>query len=98
MDEGRGKLRVLVEVLVTLGALWVSLPEHQRREFMMRMVTKSQRLTERAARRFGRVGIRDELRGNEAAAQVSYEAAYKLMTGPRERLSKLYDKLRGAIS
>lgn len=97
MDE-RGKLRVLVELLVTLGALWLSLPEHRRREILMRTVSSSQRLTERLARWSGRVGIRDELRGDEAAAQVSYDAAYRLMTGPRERLGKLYDKLRGAIT
>lgn len=82
------------QLLMLLVLMWMTMPEHQRREFLMRMIARGLKLTDRAASALGRSGMRQELVGVEEPP--AYDAAYRLMSGPRQRLVRLYNGLRGA--
>lgn len=96
MDESRGEqwAKLLLNLAVITGSLWLSLPEHKRREIQMRTVSKMRSRTQSLARTSARWAMYRELDGSGEG--VGYSIAYDLMTKPYQKFSRIYDRLRGA--
>ena len=95
MEERPSRLKLLADLILILSFFWMSLPGHQRQEILLRAVNNGRKLTEKAALRMGRAGMRAELCGDDRIARDNYTAAYSIMTGANARLGKLYDNIRG---
>lgn len=94
MDRERsGRLQRLAALLLTLVALWMTLPEHQRQLTMMRLTAFGQRLAARAARVEGHAGMGDELVGHTGDAERRYSLAYSLSRA-RDTFGRALDSMR----
>lgn len=88
-----GRIQRLAALLVTLGMLWLTLPEHQRRLILMRITHTLARATGRAAHREGHAGMADELARRNGEALRHYSAAYHLSRA-RDSFTRALDSLR----
>jgi hypothetical protein len=79
---------------LTLLAMWMMLPEHQRRLAVMRATRWLQAVADRAAARQGRAGMGAELAGRVGDALHRYQTAYSLSV-TRDRLARVYERQRG---
>jgi hypothetical protein len=94
MGNQPGRLQQLAAMALTLLAMWMMLPEHQRRLVVMRVTRYLQAVAARAAARQGRAGMGAELGGQLGEALHRYQTAFSLSTA-RDRLAGLYERQRG---
>lgn len=85
-----GKLEALTALASTLVAVWYILPPEEQRWMKLRAVRGLHRLSDRAARRAGRGGMRDELAGRDFQR---YGLAYRLSQA-RDRLAAALEDMR----
>lgn len=88
-------IRITAELAMTLMTFWYLTPEHERARLILSMTSRTTRMVEWLADRSGRYAMNCELAGDTGRAQWGYRLAYRLMTGPRSRLSTWYDHTRG---
>lgn len=88
-----GKAQRLAALIVTLMMIWFTIPEHQRRQLVMRAAHNAQRAAGRAARREGHRGMGEELAGRAGGAERAYGAAYQLSRA-RDRMAALIEEMR----
>lgn len=93
-DKARRRLQILVDLIGMAVTIWIVVPEHKRREWLMWTVKNTQKAAQWTACRSGRFGIRRELAGDKDTANAGYSMAYELMTGPYRRIGAWYDKMR----
>jgi hypothetical protein len=85
----------IITALVTLAwSLWEMTPHHEQQRLKMGMARGVQTRSEQLARFLGQLAMRDELAGQVDDARAGYQAAYRIMTGVRERAEGWYENLR----
>ncbi len=93
--EARLKLMLaLVDLALCLWMLWQMLPEHRRRELIMRAAHRARTVSLRLARAAGRNGMALELAAGEHQGKLWYEAAYQVMRQGALRAEQIYEKGR----
>jgi hypothetical protein len=93
MSREPGRLQQLAAMALTLMAMWMMLPEHQRRLLVMRATVAVQRVAGRAARREGHAGMGSELAGRTGDAARSYLTAFHLSRA-RDRATRILEGMR----
>ena len=93
MGREPGRLQQAAAFVLTLVAIWMMFPEHQRRLILMRAARLAQRVAGRAARQEGRAGMGSELGGRWGDAARSYATAYQLSRA-RDYCGRVLESLR----
>jgi len=93
MGQDPGRIQRIAALIVTLLAMWMMLPEFQRRLIIMRIARALQRVSGRAAHAEGRAGMASELAGHAGDAQRNYRAAFHLSRA-RDTLGRVLDGMR----
>ena len=93
MGREPGRLQQIAAMCLTLLAMWMMLPEHQRRLILMRVTRMVQRVAARGARAEGLAGMGSELAGRGGDAARSYTAAYQLSRA-RDYAGRIFEALR----
>lgn len=83
-------IQALIGIALSLWCLWLTVPEHRRKEWRMRFLASLRRSTGSAARHAGAAGMQAEL----ASGQQNYVLPYSLSL-LRDRLAAAYDRTRG---
>jgi len=86
-----GKLEQFLALLTALIAVWVMIPDHERKHLQMRLTASAHRAAARLAYVQGHEGMTDELAGRGQASQY-YTAAYRLSL--RDTLGRRLDRMR----
>lgn len=94
MGEHDG-LRRWVELMSIAVAIWITIPDHQRHEGLMRLAQQGRKAALGCARLMGSWAMRRELAG--AGETIGYRWALGLMLGPYAQASRLYDRFRGYV-
>lgn len=93
MQREPGRIQQAAALALTLLAMWMMLPEHQRRLIMMRITRALQRVSGRAAHAEGRAGMASELAGRPGDAARSYGFAFHLSRA-RDTLGRALEGMR----
>jgi len=93
MGREPGRIQQAAALALTLLAMWMMLPEYQRRLIVMRIARGLQRVSGRAARGQGQAGMASELDGRGGDAQRSYRAAFHLSRA-RDAFGRALESMR----
>lgn len=88
-------IALLANLIMLLGLCWTLIPEHRRAELGMRMSARMRRNTQRLAQTIGHWAIQHDLAGDQDAADVGYQLALRIMTGPHDTFVRWYEQARG---
>ena len=94
MGREPGRLQQIAAMCLTLLAMWMMLPEHQRQLILRRVTRSLQRVAGHLASREGKAGMDAEMAGQLGDAARRYQTAYSLGT-TRDRLARVYERIRG---
>jgi hypothetical protein len=88
--ENRRTAEIVTTAVFLAVTWWMSLPGHRQQEYLMRCARVQQTATLWTARKFGGIGMSDELAGDMTSAALLYRTAYTIMAGPYTRAAGRY--------